>query len=154
MSEQATSRIRVVEAATDELYNHVFEIRTTVFVDGESVDQDDEYDGFDHLATHYLAYYEDTPVGAARWRKVPLNNKTRLERFAVLEAYRGKGVGRALLERVMDDVPKDREIFVHAQLHNLGFYGKFGFESEGEDFEEAGIMHRKMVYQGSMGREQ
>lgn len=150
MSEQITSLIRVVEAATDELYNHVFEIRTTVFVEEESVDQDDEYDGFDHLATHYLAYYEDKPVGAARWRKVPVSNKTRLERFAVLKPYRGKGVGRALLERVMQDVPKDKEIYVHAQLHNLGFYAKFNFEPEGEDFEEAGIMHHKMVYKNDL----
>ncbi|MEZ4852336.1 MAG: GNAT family N-acetyltransferase [Bacteroidia bacterium] len=139
-------KIIVQRADTDELYNHVFSIRTTVFVEEESVDQDDEYDGFDFLSNHYLATYDGIPVGAARWRSIPSSGKIRLERFAVLSPYRGKGVGRALLEKVMEDVPRGREIFVHSQIHNLGYYSKFGFEPVGEEFEEAGIIHKKMIF--------
>jgi predicted GNAT family N-acyltransferase len=139
--------IVVEQADTDELYNHVFSIRTEVFVDEVEVDDEDEYDGFDHLATHYLAWYGDKPVGAARWRLQSNSGKYRLERFAVLKPYRGIGVGRALLEKVMSDIPLGKgEVYVHAQTHNLGYYQKFGFVPEGEEFEEVGIPHRKMVY--------
>lgn len=148
MSSYKSPAITVQRADTDELYNHVFTIRTTVFVEEESVDQEDEYDGFDFLANHYLASLDGIPVGAARWRTVPATGKIRLERFAVLKPYRGQGVGRALVEAIMNDVPQNREIFIHAQIHNLGFYEKFGFEAEGEDFEEAGILHKKMVFRG------
>ncbi|MEZ4827048.1 MAG: GNAT family N-acetyltransferase [Bacteroidia bacterium] len=140
------THIVVSLADTDELYNHVFSIRTTVFVNEESVDAEDEYDGFDFLSNHYLAWYDGIPAGAARWRTIPATGKVRLERFAVLKPYRGKGVGAALLEKILADVPKSREIFVHAQLHNLGFYARFGFVEEGETFEEAGLPHRKMVW--------
>lgn len=147
MTPTMTLPIHVERADTDERYNHVFSIRTTVFVDEESVDQDEEYDGFDHLATHYLAWYGDTPAGAARWRR--LNNGTfRLERFAVLRPYRNLGIGSALMQTILSELPRTHAIFVHAQVKNIDFYRKLGFEVEGEAFEEAGIEHVKMGYRG------
>jgi predicted GNAT family N-acyltransferase len=142
-----TPPIFVERADTDERYNHVFTIRTTVFVDEEAIDQDDEYDGFDHLSTHYLAWYGDNPAGAARWRRLN-NGNFRLERFAVLQPYRNKGIGRALMQTILAELPRDHAIFVHAQVKNLKFYEKLGFTAEGEPFEEANISHIKMVYQG------
>lgn len=139
--------IHVERADTDEHYNHVFTIRTKVFVDEEAIDQDDEYDGFDHLATHYLAWYGDIPAGAARWRRLN-NGHFRLERFAVLPLYRHKGIGRALMQTILTELPREHAIFVHAQVKNQKFYEKLGFASEGEPFDEAGIAHIKMVYQG------
>lgn len=148
MSTLEPTQIVVGLADTDELYNHVFNIRTTVFVNEVLVDQEDEYDGFDFLSNHYLAWYEGVPAGAARWRIIPVTGNIRLERFAVLKAFRGKGVGEALVKKILQDVPRSKEIFIHAQIHNLGFYEKFGFVVEGEVFEEAGILHRKMVWKG------
>ncbi|MEZ4774861.1 MAG: GNAT family N-acetyltransferase [Bacteroidia bacterium] len=148
MSTLEPTHIVVGLADTDELYNHVFTIRTKVFVNEESVDQEDEYDGFDFLSNHYLAWYDGVPAGAARWRTIPATGNIRLERFAVLKAFRGKGVGEALVKKILSDVPRSKEIFIHAQVHNLGFYEKFGFVAEGEAFEEAGILHRKMVWKG------
>jgi len=145
MTTTNTPVIKVMRADTDALYNHVFDIRTTVFVEGESIDQEDEYDGFDHLANHYLAYYEDVPAGAARWRRLN-NGSFRLERVAVLNRFRGKGIGRALVLAMVEELPGEGEIFIHAQVKNTAFYEKLHFEVEGEEFEEAQIPHVKMVY--------
>lgn len=144
MAAVSTLPIRVQKAESDELYNHVFIIRTQVFVDEEAVSQDDEYDGFDHLAHHYLAWYGDTPAGTARWRRLN-HGSFRLERFAVLPAFRLRGVGRSLMQSILADLPEGYPIFVHAQTKNTEFYRKLGFEVEGEPFEEAGLEHVKMV---------
>lgn len=147
MASVATLPIRVERADTDDRYNHVFTIRTTVFVHEQAIDQDDDYDGFDHLATHYLAWYGDTPAGAARWRQRN-DGSFRLERFAVLRPYRGLGLGRALMQAILADLPRTHAIFVHAQLKNREFYEKLGFVAEGEPFDEANIPHIRMVYRG------
>lgn len=147
MARAESPSIRVVRADSDALYDHVFHIRTEVFVGEVAVDDEEDYDGFDHLAHHYLAWYEGEPAGTARWRSLPGSGKVRLERFAVLQPFRGKGIGAALVEAILADVPRKGEVFIHAQVHNLPFYEKFGFVAEGEPFDEAGLPHRKMVWQ-------
>ncbi len=148
MSSTNNKSIVVREVEADEAFNHVFTIRTKVFVDEEAVSQEDEYDGFDHLSRHFLAWYEGTPVGAARLRKLLVSGKIRLERFAVLKEYRKKGIGSAILETLLESVPASTEIYVHVQLYNIDFFRKRSFEVDSEEFEEAGIQHVRMVYRG------
>jgi predicted GNAT family N-acyltransferase len=70
----------------------------------------------------------------------------KLERFAVLDQYRGQGIGQALVTTVLNDLPADATyVYLHAQLPAVGLYEKFGFEKTGPEFEEAGIRHYKMV---------
>lgn len=149
MSTTDNSSIIVQIVDSDELFNHVFFIRTKVFVDEEKIDQEDEYDGFDHLSTHYLAWVNGKPAGTARWRTLPISGQIRLERFAVVQEFRKYGVASALLERMMNDVSHENSIFVHAQVLVQRFFEKFGFKPIGEPFEEAGIMHQKLVYDSS-----
>ncbi|MEC8692543.1 MAG: GNAT family N-acetyltransferase, partial [Bacteroidota bacterium] len=35
--------------------------------------------------------------------------------------------------------------YLHAQLHAIPFYEKYGFKCTGPEFEEAGIQHFKMI---------
>ena len=122
---------------------HVFEIRREVFVDEQDCPPELEWE-FEEESTHFLARLDELPVGAARWRKTEKGYK--LERFAVAMAYRGKGVGQALVAAVLADLPEDANyVYLHAQLQAMGLYSKFGFEPEGPQFEEAGIQHFKMV---------
>ncbi|MEL6589146.1 MAG: GNAT family N-acetyltransferase [Bacteroidota bacterium] len=145
MSSQISPEIEVYSADSDESFNHIFNIRTTVFVDEESIDDEDEYDGFDHLANHYLALYDGIPVGTARWRVQPNSGKVRMERFAVLKSYRRRGVGSALMQRIISDIGSNKEIYVHVQPEFQAFFGSFGMQTEGELFEEAGITHQLMI---------
>jgi predicted GNAT family N-acyltransferase len=64
----------------------------------------------------------------------------------VLKEFRGNGMGRALVSAVLNDLPQGAEyVYLHAQLDAMSLYAKFGFEKAGEQFEEAGIQHFKMI---------
>ena len=120
-------------------------IRQVVFVEEQQVDPEIEYDEYEDVATHVIAFVGEIAVGTARWRLAQESYK--LERFAVLESYRGQGVGAALVKFVMKQLGQDRSIYLNSQMVALPFYEKLGFEAIGEVFYEANIPHRKMVYE-------
>ena len=126
-----------------------FTIREKVFVQGQGVPADDEYDQHDRAATtrHYLARVDGQPAGAARWR--PTDKGVKLERFAVLPEFRNQGVGEALVHQVVADVraevPEAAQVYMHAQLRAIPLYERTGFQKVGEMFEECDIQHYKMV---------
>jgi predicted GNAT family N-acyltransferase len=64
----------------------------------------------------------------------------------VLPAWRGRGVGRALLAAVMS-AAKARghtTLRLSAQTHAAAFYAQAGFVVVGDEYEEAGIPHVAM----------
>ncbi len=125
----------------------IFKIRTQVFVDEQQVDRDEEFDGFEVSSLHYLAIADGQPSGTARWRIT--QNGIKLERFAVLEDSRRKGIAAAVLQKVLADVkPLQTRIYLHAQVTAVGFYEKYGFVKEGEMFSEANIDHFVMRFEG------
>ena len=138
--------IRINKVDSELELAHVFEIRRGVFVDEQDCPPELEWE-FEEESTHFLARLDELPVGAARWRKTEKGYK--LERFAVAMAYRGKGVGQALVAAVLSDLPEEATyVYLHAQVNAMGLYSKFGFLAEGLQFEEAGIQHFKMVLKG------
>lgn len=140
----STKRIKVNKIAqgSPEL-QEAFVIRHEVFVLGQGCPAELERSQ-EEESCHFLAWVDDEPAGASRWRKT--DNGIKLERFAVLDRYRGQGVGQALVKAVLNDLPADTNyIYLHAQLPAVGLYKKFGFEKVGPEFEEAGIRHYKMV---------
>jgi predicted GNAT family N-acyltransferase len=120
-----------------------FAIRRKVFVDEQGCPPELEWE-FEEDSVHFLATVDGNPAGASRWRKTISGYK--LERFAVLKEYRNLGIGQALVNAVLNDLPLDAEyVYLHAQLPAISLYEKFGFEKVGDLFEEAGIEHFKMV---------
>jgi predicted GNAT family N-acyltransferase len=120
------------------------EIRQVVFVEEQQVAPEIEYDQYEDTSTHVLARIGNKAVGTARWRKTDQGFK--LERFAVLNSTRGKGVGLALVNFVLDQIGDKFKSYLYSQVSAIGFYEKLGFKAEGEIFYEADIPHRKMVY--------
>lgn len=118
-------------------------IRRIVFIVEQGVPQEQEWDGQDEKASHFIALSEDdTPIGNAR-----LLPDGQIGRMAVISEHRGKGVGRVLLEAAVEKarhlgLPR---VYLHAQTHALTFYERSGFIPFGEEFEEAGIAHREMA---------
>ncbi len=137
------NNIEVNKVTTEDVLEKVFNIRRIVFVDEQNCPPELEWENED-VSTHFLASIDGEPVGACRWRKTDAGYK--LERFAVLQAYRGRKVGQALVAAALADLPGDAKyIYLNAQLDAMGLYAKFGFVAEGPQFEEAGIQHFKMV---------
>ena len=123
--------------------SEIFDIRHKVFVIEQKVDEREEYDEFEETSKHLMARIGDEMVGVARIRRVP--NGIKLERFAVLNEHRGKGVGAALVEYALELTRGYDNVYLHAQIQVVDFYERFGFVKEGEEFEEAGIRHYKMI---------
>ncbi|WCT14131.1 GNAT family N-acetyltransferase [Mucilaginibacter jinjuensis] len=120
-----------------------FAVRKQVFVTGQGVPIELEMENND-VSTHFLATVDGEPAGAARWRQT--ENGYKLERFAVLDEYRGLGVAQAMVRAVLNDLPADAPmVYLNSQIQAVGLYKKFGFEKSGPEFEEAGIKHYKMV---------
>ncbi len=120
----------------------VFAIRREVFVDEQNCPPELEWE-HEEESNHFLAEVDGIPAGASRWRKTDKGYK--LERFAVLKDFRGKGVGQALVAAVLNDLPKDAaHIYLHAQVDAVTLYERFDFVKIGPEFEEAGIRHYKM----------
>ncbi len=128
-----------------------FSIRQKVFVEEQNVDPKLEYDEFENISKHFVAFIDNFPVGAARWRYT--DEGIKLERFAVIADRRGKGVGSTLLKSTLENIgdPAGKQLYLHAQNQVIPFYEKFGFEVEGGEFEEAGILHHKMTYKKESG---
>jgi predicted GNAT family N-acyltransferase len=136
-------RIEVRKVSNAEELEHVFAIRRKVFVDEQNCPPELEWE-YEDESVHFLGTVNAEPAGASRWRKTEKGYK--LERFAVLKEYRGLGLGQALVGTVIKDLPEDATyIYLHAQLDAMPLYAKFGFKKAGEQFEEAGIQHFKMV---------
>jgi predicted GNAT family N-acyltransferase len=126
-----------------DLCEPIFRIRRSVFVEEQQVAEEEEFDEFEKSSIHYLGLVDGQPAGTARWRIT--NYGIKLERFAVLKIHRNKGVAAAILKRVIHDTLQPGvKIYMHAQLTAQGFYEKYGFKTEGDIFDECGIMHYKM----------
>lgn len=134
-------QVRKVTAQKD--LDKVFEIRRIVFVGEQNCPPELEWENED-VSHHFLATYDDTPVGACRWRKT--DNGYKLERFCVLKEFRGKGIAQKMVETILTSLPTDADyVYLNAQLDAMPLYSKFNFIAEGPQFEEAGIQHFKMV---------
>lgn len=117
-------------------------IRDQVFVNEQQVPRELEWDGLDADALHLLAVdAEKTPIGCVR-----LLPSGQIGRMAVIKSWRNKGLGKALLERLLDEAAHGAypPLFLKAQLTALPFYAKHGFSAEGDVFMDAGIPHRLM----------
>lgn len=135
-------KIKYIE--TDEEYLSAREIREEIFIEGQGVPREIELDEHEDTATHILAVADGNILGTARWRFTEKGVK--LERFAVPEQHRGKGVGVALVQFALDELREENTIYLNAQEQVIGFYEKLNFNGEGDKFNEAGISHLKMVY--------
>ena len=148
----APDPVVLVLVTSDSLWAHAEAIRTRVFVEEQACPPDEEWDAFDDwaggAARHFVLFVGDAPAATARWRVAEHDGHAvaKLERFAVLPAFRGRGLGRTLVARVLADAEESghARFVLHAQAHLERFYGTFGFQRDGLAFLEAGIVHVPM----------
>jgi predicted GNAT family N-acyltransferase len=116
-------------------------IRLVVFVQEQGVPAALEMDEMDARCVHALAFDGERAIATGR-----LLPDGHIGRMAVLSEFRGKGVGGAVLTKLMEAAKSrgEREVVLSAQVHALPFYAAYGFTAFGEIYEEAGIPHRDM----------
>lgn len=126
---------------------HVINIRQIVFRDEQGVSyHEDEILEEELEAKTYLIYLKDKPIGTIRYRFV--DGCYKIERFAILKECRQKGYGKQVMNYLVDLIASKFNpctITLNGQTYAFEFYKKCGFTPVGEEFQEAGITHIKMI---------
>ncbi|KAJ7087409.1 acyl-CoA N-acyltransferase [Mycena crocata] len=140
-------------------------IRKEVFHIEQGFPLDTEFDEVEDVATHFLLRVteEDPATGKQTVKSVgtirgtipgtyPSTNRYKLSRLAVDKDYRTHRFGRLLVESLHKWMQEDAkasnvpaEMEAHSQLPVMGFYAKFGYVPEGDQFDEDGAPHQNMV---------
>jgi len=139
--------IRIITATTPDELAEAMAIRFIVFVDEQKVPADLEPDEFDDSAQHLLATDPDGAAIATARIVDKGEGKGKIGRVAVLSAWRGHGIGNALMQYALTEMKRRgfRLAFLDAQLYVIPFYERLGFVAEGPVFDDAGIDHRRMT---------
>lgn len=139
---QADPPFTVSEARLPDDLPAIEAIRRQVFIEEQGIPARLEWDGQDTDCRHVLALTSrERAVGTGR-----LDPDGRIGRLAVLEPWRGQGIGSAILAALVGIARQRcyRKVSLHAQLGASGFYCKAGFREIGAPFVEAGIRHVNM----------
>ena len=125
----------------DEARAHAAPIRFTVFVEEQGVPRDIELDELDARSVHAVAFHDGTAVGTGR-----LLPDGHIGRMAVLKAWRGRGAGSRILDKLLAQARArgERAVALSAQVHAVRFYRAHGFVEEGGEYLDAGIRHQAM----------
>lgn len=126
------------------LCNAAFALRREVFVWEQNVPEEEEHDGDDLTATHFVGVLEGEVVGTLRLIDRPEHLK--IGRVAVRLAFRGRGIARQIIAAAMEHGAaggRDR-FYLTAQSDKLGFYQGLGFVAFGPEFIDGGMPHRAM----------
>lgn len=148
MSPMSSCTIRVVR--WPDARHTLASVREAVFVREQGVPAELEWDGLDDTCIHALAADEcGNAIGTARM--LPDGH---IGRMAVLQGWRGRGVGSELLEVMLDQARAAgfETVRLNAQTHVVAFYRRFGFRAIGAEFMDAGIPHVTMML--ALGKDQ
>jgi predicted GNAT family N-acyltransferase len=131
-------------AHTQEEFFSLIRLREEVFVLEQKVPLEIELDDDDDRATHLIARSGREVVGTAR---LVIKGATgKIGRMAVKKAWRRGRVGERLMKSLIALASEKgvSSLLLHSQISVTPFYKRYGFEVEGDPFEEAGIAHVKM----------
>lgn len=131
----------------DELYS-LIEARIEVFIVGQIGAYQDL--DFKDLKSYHLLIKDNKEV-AAYLRIVPKGvgyDKISFGRVLVKEKYRGRQLGRKIVERAVDyihDNLNEDKILIGAQKYLENFYKSCGFETISDTYDILGIEHVDMI---------
>ena len=121
-------------------------VRQAVFVDELGAPAELVHDANDLDAVHVVAINRlGAPLAGGRLLAAE-EGVSRIGRLAVLPPLRCTGIGRRLLDGLVDasKARGDREVRVDALGSAISFYERAGFVPRGEAFEHAGVAHQAM----------
>ncbi|MDZ4201985.1 MAG: GNAT family N-acetyltransferase [Gallionella sp.] len=118
-------------------------VREAVFIREQNVPAELEWDGLDETCRHALALsLQGDAIGCGRM--LPDGH---IGRIAVLPEWRGRKVGTAVMEALIEDARTRQlaRVEVDAQTQAVPFYIGLGFSEQGGIFMDAGLAHVKMT---------
>lgn len=133
--------LRLQTGRWDALRDDALRVRLPVFVQEQRVPLEEEVDSHDPVSTHVVAYDGEQPVATGR-----LLPNGHIGRLAVVQEWRGSGLGRRILDHLIELGWQAGHADLHlaAQCQAMDFYRKRGFVEYGGVFDDAGIEHVMM----------
>ncbi len=139
--------IEIKQAVTFEERQRCYKLRHAVFVREQGVPVELELDDHDETDAYHVMGVKTGQVVATA-RLVVTAGVGKIGRVAVANTVRGKGYGRQIIESLMKRARNSRTVSsfaLDAQIQATGLYEKLGFEKTGDVFDDAGIVHIKMI---------
>ncbi len=133
---------KIVSGSWTQLQPFAKPIREFVFIQEQNIPVADEWDAQDAISLHFVVYDQAQPIATARL----LQNHS-IGRVAVLKAYRGQGIGKLLMQAMIQQAKLEQRKFLKlsSQVHAVQFYAGLGFTVEGEAYLDCGIPHIDML---------
>ncbi len=127
-----------------QLANLAFALRREVFMLEQGVSHGDEYDDKNKDATQVVTVRDGEVVATLRILWLP--EYTKIGRFAVRKMLRNSGIGSRLFAATLELIRQNGgdRIGLEAQIDRIAFYERFGFHAYGDEYLDAGIVHRRM----------
>ncbi|KRP54010.1 GNAT family N-acetyltransferase [Pseudomonas poae] len=127
----------------------ILRLRCEVFVvEQQCVYQDIDGQDLDGDTHHLMAWKDDELMAYLRLLDPQLQGgDVVIGRVIVAPSARGTGLGHQMMKetlRQIEHIWPDTPIYLSAQAHLQGYYGRYGFVAEGEQYLEDGIPHRGM----------
>ena len=116
-------------------------IRSEVFVKEQGFY--DEYDEFDDIAKHMVMYSNEEPISTCRIYYNSEKESYIIGRVAVLKEWRGKNIGRRILNAAEEYIRENggKSVMLSGQVRVAGFYEKLGYIKQGETYLDEGCPH-------------
>lgn len=137
-------RTSIRPATWHDLGQRLLNVRRAVFCEEQGVPEAIEIDGRDPHCSHVAAVDDDTGqlVGTGR-----MDGTGHIGRVAVLAPFRGRGIGKRIVQFFIDDARRRglTEVHLNAQTDATAFYESLGFTPHGDEFLEADIPHIAMT---------
>lgn len=124
----------------------VLQLRAQVFVvEQKCVYQDVDGQDLEGDSCHLMAWDGDRLAGYLRLLDPELQGgDVVIGRVITAPDYRGQGLGHELIAQALKQAQKrwpEVPVYLSAQAHLQGYYGRYGFEVAGEEYLEDGIPH-------------
>ena len=147
--------VRIKHISTnDPLYTQEISLRTAVLLAPLGYTIEDYCNiapGREEKCEHFVATTDhptgEVVIGAATLFIDEGESKGKIQQVCVDKQLQGSGIGQKLMiaieARSFGELGLS-SLYCHAQLGAMSFYDKLGWEVDGEEFDEAGIAHRRM----------
>jgi predicted GNAT family N-acyltransferase len=135
-------------AETPEEFAAVVELRRRIFRDEQAIVEGDVTDGEDRRSLQALVVVPEGAIGTGRLSPpTAMRPEAHIAWVAMLPAYRGRGIGTALMRELLAAADRSEMpvVTLSAQTHALAFYRRLGFMAYGNRFLVRGVEHQPMV---------
>jgi len=133
---------KIIAGGWEQLQKDAKLIREQVFIQEQGIAPEDEWDDLDATVLHFIVYDCERPIATAR-----LLPQHSVGRVAVLLSYRKQGVGKILMQHIIDYARQQNLPYLKlsAQTYVTAFYEALGFVVQGEEYLDCGIPHIDMT---------